>query len=257
MISSDCIQKIFLLDNSPSDSLRDLQELDNHIVYIFNDRNIGYGAAHNIAIKKAFELQSDYHIVVNPDISFNNDVLSVLINYMNNNPDVVYVLPKVVYPNGDIQYLCKLLPTPINLFLRRFLPKLKLLGTIDARYSLQHFGYNDIINPPCLSGCFMFMRLSTMKMNDLLFDHNFFMYCEDFDLIRRLHRYGQTVFFPDATIIHDHAKGSYHNIKLLFQHMISACIYFNKYGWFFDKERKEMNTKILHEIEIINKRNKV
>ena len=31
-------------------------------------------------------------------------------------------------------------------------------------------------------------------------------------------------------------------------HIQSAIKYFNKFGWIFDKERKEMNKKILDEI---------
>ena len=74
------------------------------------------------------------------------------------------------------------------------------------------------------------------------------MYCEDFDLIRRLHRVGKTLFYPDVTIIHDHAKESYKNKKMLFEHIKSAIKYFNKFGWFFDKERRDMNEKVLGEI---------
>ena len=77
------------------------------------------------------------------------------------------------------------------------------------------------------------------------------MYCEDFDLIRRLHRVSKTLFYPEVTIIHDHAKESYKSKKMLFAHIKSAVKYFNKYGWFFDSERKKMNQKILEEIALI------
>ena len=29
---------------------------------------------------------------------------------------VVWSCPKYLYPNGEVQYLCKLLPTPLDLF---------------------------------------------------------------------------------------------------------------------------------------------
>ena len=74
------------------------------------------------------------------------------------------------------------------------------------------------------------------------------MYLEDFDLIRRLHRVGKTIFYPYVTIIHDHARDSYTSKKMLKLHIISAIKYFNKYGWFFDKERRKMNAQILKEI---------
>lgn len=115
---------------------------------------------------------------------------------------------------------------------------------MNDRYILKDSGYNKIMNPPCLSGCFMFMRTKTLEENGLYFDERFFMYCEDFDLMRKLHRVGKTIFYPYVTIIHDHARASYKNKKLLFEHIKSACKYFNKYGWIFDKERKIQNMKI-------------
>lgn len=100
------------------------------------------------------------------------------------------------------------------------------------------------MNPPCLSGCFMFMRVSVLEKHDLFFDDRFFMYCEDFDLIRRLHRVGKTIFYPAVSIVHAHEKSSYKNVRMLMQHMKSACLYFNKYGWFIDGERKRENAKL-------------
>ena len=206
------------------------------------------------ALHKAIENGSDYHVVLNPDIEFKQDVLSKLITFMDAMPDAVYVLPKVVYPNGKLQYLCKLLPTPIDLILRRFLPKTKWTQKKDAYYSLQHSGYDKIMNPPCLSGCFMFMRLKALKENNIFFDENYFMYCEDFDLIRRLHRIGKTLYYPKVTIIHNHTKESYKSKKMLFAHIQSAVKYFNKFGWFFDAERERMNTRILREIAFANEK---
>lgn len=243
-------RKLFILDNSPSENqyCLSLCEANNDIEYIFNNSNLGYGSAHNIAIDKAIELDSDYHIVLNPDIRFNTNIIDELINYANENSDVVYILPKVVYPDGSLQYLCKLLPNPFDLIFRRFLPFLSIAKKRNERYILKNFGYDKIINPPCLSGCFMFLRVSTLRKNIIRFDERFFMYCEDFDLIRRLHRVGKTIYYPYVEIIHDHAQSSYKSFRMLKCHVISAVKYFNKYGWFFDNERKLMNKEILYEI---------
>ena len=70
-------------------------------------------------------IESKYHIVVNPDIYFEEGTIESLTEYMDNNPDVGQIMPKVFYPNGELQYLCKLLPTPSDLIFRRFLPKTK------------------------------------------------------------------------------------------------------------------------------------
>ncbi len=254
LADAKCVSKLYVIDNSSSFEIQKYIEnsiLKDIVEYIPHE-NTGYGASHNIALHKAIEAESDYHVILNPDISFESDVLNELTSYMNSNPDIGYILPKVIYPNGDLQYLCKLLPTPFDLIFRRFLPKTKTIIHHNERYELRNSGYDKIMNPPCLSGCFMFMRLSTLKENNLFFDEHFFMYCEDFDLMRRIHSVAKTVYYPNVFIVHNHAKESYKNRKMLMTHIKSAIYYFNKWGWFFDKERQQMNRRILSEIEDMN-----
>ena len=254
VFDAKCVETFYIIDNSPNDKWRVLEteyanianSAGTKIRYIHN-QNLGYGASHNLAMQEAIEDGSVYHVVLNPDIYFEENVLSSLINFMDKNSDTAYVLPRVEYPNGELQYLCKLLPTPVDLIFRRFLPK-GWGKNRDDRYCLKSSGYNKVMNPPCLSGCFMFMRLSILQENNIFFDDGYFMYCEDFDLIRRLHRVAKTLFFPGVTIVHDHAKESYKNRNMLIAHIQSAIRYFNKYGWIFDHERRVMNKGILGEL---------
>lgn len=250
-----CVGKLFIIDNSPDDRWRELELQSPKIRYIHNE-NLGYGGSHNLAMSLAIEMGAKYHVVLNPDIRFEPTVLEKLECFMNENNDAVYVLPKVVYPNGELQYLCKLLPTPSDLIFRRFIPSVGFLKKWkekkDSRYCLKASGYNQVMNPPCLSGCFMFMRLSAISENNIFFDDRFFMYFEDFDLIRRLHKFGKTLFYPEVEIIHDHAKESYKNRKMLRAHIMSAIRYFNKWGWIFDRERRVWNKEIIDELKQIN-----
>lgn len=98
----------------------------------------------------------------------------------------------------------------------------------------------------------MFLRLSLLVEQNLFFDERYFMYCEDFDLMRRIHRVAATLYFPDISIVHDHAKESYKSRKMLAAHIKSAIRYFNKWGWIFDRDRRKMNKAILKEIEEMN-----
>lgn len=240
---------LFLVDNSPEES-GEYSFLDGMegVRYIFNGKNLGYGKANNIAIRMAFEMNSDYHLVLNPDVSFSPGLIDELASYADCHPDVVYLMPKIVDENGELQHLCKLLPKPSDLILRRFAPKTKRVTANDERYTLAASGYDKIINPPCLSGCFMFMRTSALKENSLLFDERFFMYCEDFDLMRRLHRVGKTVYYPFARAVHKNSAASYSNPVMLLHHIASACRYFNKYGWISDAERDTVNRETLEEL---------
>jgi GT2 family glycosyltransferase len=235
---------IYLVDNSDTTELRSLKKLDKRINYIFIGQNIGFGAAHNIVLRKSITEGVPYHLVMNPDLYFEKGVLETLLKYMQSDEKIGNLMPKVLYPNGEIQYLCKLLPTPLGLFFRRFniFPLLK--RKYDEKYELRFTGYEQVMNVPYLSGCFMFMN--TQSLVDVgVFDEKFFMYLEDVDLHRRIYSKYKTLFIPDVSIYHEFNKASYKNLKLLIMHIKSAIYYFNKWGWIFDKERKNINKKIV------------
>lgn len=242
-------RELYIIDNSNGNIYFEyVKRLNNNFIqYIKNSKNIGYGAAHNKAIRIAKEKNNKYHIVLNPDLYFEPSVINQLCEFADAHDMVVYMLPKVISPNGEIQYLCKLCPTPFNSIGRRFIPR-RIIEKEDIKYELRESGYDRIMNPPILSGCFMFMRTEALKENEIEFDERFFVYYEDFDLIRRLHRIGLTLFYPKVTIVHKHAKAGYKFNKMFFIHISSAIKYFNKYGWFFDKERKRWNRKMLNDI---------
>ena len=119
-LHSETVYEVFLIDNSPIEN-PDFKTLGAN--YHFTGKNLGYGTAHNIAIRKTIEQGLPYHLVINPDISFDPSILSEIEEFMNNNSDIGLLMPKILYPNGEIQYLCKLIPTPFDLIFRRFLPK--------------------------------------------------------------------------------------------------------------------------------------
>jgi len=240
--------KVVLIDNSPNNSLKDLAYLDDRIEYLFNPSNPGFGAAHNIAMRESLASEAKYHLVLNPDVYFEAGVLERLINYMDSHPEVGHVMPKVLYPDGQIQHLCKFLPTPIDLIIRRFIPFKSWKKRRTDYFELRFSGYNREMEVPFLSGCFMFLRVNALREVGL-FDERFFMYAEDIDLTRRMHEKFRTIFYPTVQIVHEHGKESYKSKKMLLIHMWNLAKYFNKWGWFFDSKRLETNRKILQRLE--------
>ena len=216
------VHRLYIIDNSLDDHLRVLASISNRVYYI-HSINRGYGTGHNIAIREAIEIGATYHIVVNPDICFEKEVLEKLVVYMDTHKDVGQIMPKVYYPNGDLQYLCKLIPTPFDLILKRFLP-FSVIKKRMAKFQLRFTGYNKMMNVPYLSGCFMFFRVSALQ--DVgLFDERFFMYPEDIDITRRMHEKYKTIFYPDVSIIHAHAAASKTNMRMLKIHMLNMIKY--------------------------------
>ena len=240
------VDEMFLIDNSPVRN-PDFEKLP--ATYIFNNKNLGYGAAHNIAIRKTIEQDIPFHLVVNPDIEFESSILEELEDFMQKNSDLGLLMPKVLYPTGEIQYLCKLLPKPSDLFFRRFLPA-SWAKKSNEKFELRHSGYDKIMEIPYLSGSFMLLRTSALKEVGL-FDERFFMYPEDIDLTRRINREYRTVFYPNVSVVHNHTRGSYKSGRLLWIHLINMIRYFNKWGWFFDAERKKVNEETLRKLNLL------
>jgi GT2 family glycosyltransferase len=241
---------LYLIDNSPvKTDVASILVTNTYIQYYFTGKNRGYGTGHNIAINIAIKINSQYHVILNPDLEFEPNIIDKIADFMDTDSTISQVMPKILNQDGELQYLCKLIPSPIDLCFRRFISQTRFAQKWNDKYILKKSGYNKIMNPPCLSGCFMFFRMSVIKKFNIFFDERFFMYCEDIDLTRRLHCVSKTIFYPEVSIIHDHAQESYKSKKMLFQHIKSAIKYFNKWGWFLDKKRKKMNNQILREIE--------
>ena len=255
------VQKLWIIDHSDTftrleGELQEYKRRDDEYIkhegrgfqleYI-KESNKGYGCGHNIALHKAMEEGSHYHLVVNPDVWFGAEVIPALWRLMEEDESIALVMPKVLFLNGSVQHLAKLLPTPLDLFSRFFMPA-KLISKRNDRFELRHSGYDKEMNVPFLSGCFMFLRISALR-SEGVFDERFFMYMEDVDMTRRLHAKYKTLFFPSVSIYHRFSRLSYHKWQLSLAHMISVVKYFNKWGWIYDKGRRRFNKKLLKELK--------
>ena len=240
----DCVMRspiavLYIVDNSTHDALRK-KVADNPKIHYIHSINRGYGAGHNIALQLAMDTDAKYHVILNPDIYWTDDVITELAEFMETHKNCGLVMPRILYPDGTVQRLCKLLPSPIDLVIRRFVPIRALRQQLDYHYEMQWADYDKIMEVPSLSGCFMFLNCSILQQTGL-FDERFFMYAEDLDLCRRIGEVAQTVYHPIVSAYHEYAKGSYKNRKLLKYHMCSIIKYFNKWGWFFDTKRRLKN----------------
>jgi GT2 family glycosyltransferase len=244
---------LYLIDHSPTDKLKSII-VDKRVSYIHNPSNPGFGAGHNIALKMALQENSVYHLILNPDVYYDNGVLEELTDYLEEYKEIGNIMPKVLYPNNDIQHLCKLLPTPYDWIGRRFNPFKKIVQKRNHLFELRFTGYDKVMDVPYLSGCFMYLRTSALKEIGL-FDEGIFMYGEETDLCRRLIDAGfRTVFYPKVQIYHHFEKGSHKSWKLTKIGMQSAVYYFNKWGWIFDKRRRRINKETLKKLgnQILN-----
>lgn len=238
LCACEVIEKVILVDNDESDWASQFHH--PRVIYEKSAGNFGFGYAHNFAIRK-YAKESDYFLICNPDIQFTRSEFQKILDFAETRAEGLF-LPKIVYPSGENQFGARLLPSPLNLFARRF--SSKLAEKLDQNYLLKDLDLSKSYFVPYLSGCFMLFKSKCLLELDG-FDERFFMYMEDIDLSRRCAEKFGTIYYPLATIIHHHEQASYKNAKLLKAHLESAIKYFHKWGWFFDPSRDQLNAKCL------------
>lgn len=242
VLNSELNVVVYVYDNSNEDILRPFLK-DERIVYIHDPTNIGFGRAHNYCINQIVD-KSKFHLILNPDVCFDKGVLEQLVTTLEKDTSIGIIAPKVKYPDGSLQYSCRLLPHPFDLLLRRSNILTKLFHSRLLRNDLTFTGYSDVMDVPFLLGCFLLLPCTTLK-EIKGFDEEFFIYMEDFDLVRRVKKNYKALFYPHVEICHVYERGSGKKIGLVWEHIKSAIHYFNKWGWFSDKVRTKYNDAII------------
>lgn len=217
--------RLAVIDNASSDGTAEYFSADAETEFTENGRNIGFGAAHNKALQNGV---GKYHFVVNPDIEINSDVLSDLADFMENNPDIVMAMPKILNSDGSQQFTPKEKPT----FKRLYLGRLSRLGgifkKIRDRYTWTDREIKAVTDIDFCSGCFFCIRGEIFeKLGG--FDERFFMYLEDADLTLRAKKFGRVVINPDICVTHMWERESAKSLKYLFIHICSSFKFLHKW----------------------------
>ena len=204
--------KLCVVDNASSDGTAECFKNNTNVTVIKNDKNIGFGAAHNKILDGEI---GKYHFVINPDITINSDVLSDMVDYFESNPDVVMAMPKIKNEDGTEQKLPKKRPTFKRLF----------FGRLSDKIRADYVWANREITEPCeidfCTGCFFCIRGDAFKKL-LGFDERYFMYLEDADLALKAKHTGKVVMLPQFEVTHAWERESSKSIKYLLIHIISS-----------------------------------
>ncbi len=194
--------EIIVVDNASDDgSVESIKEKFPSVKLIVNEKNVGFGAANNIAMLHA---SGKYFLLINPDTIVREDTFIKMISFFEQNPEAGIAGCKVLNADGSLQLACRRgFPGPWTSFtkvmgLSTLFPKSRLF----ARYNLTYLDENKTYEVDAVSGAFMMLR---KEVYDKIggFDQEFFMYGEDLDLCYRTQQAGYKVFYVHSTeIIH-------------------------------------------------------
>lgn len=216
---------IYVVDNGSTDNTLEIiqQKEYNQVTLIKNEKNLGYGSGHNKAIEVS---QSQYHLIINPDVKINEDVVSKLVGYLDDNQDIGLVTPKILHPDGQLQVLPKKDPKFIYLLARRI--NLPFLRKFRHEYEMLDKDADSTFDIEFSTGAFMFLRKTLLKKVGG-FDERYFMYFEDADLTREIRQYARVVYNPDYVVYHEWERGGSKQLKLLLIQIGSMIKYLKKW----------------------------
>ncbi len=220
--------KIIVIDNNSSDNTAALVKLaqENYpglIEWLPQKKNRGFGAGHNRALSL---MKSQYHAVVNPDIIVPQGALLEMIQYMDENSDIGLLTPKILFPDGRLQYLCKHHPTFRDLFIRLVF-KTAFRKRQDW-FEMRETGYNKPFAVEYASGSFMFFRTEVfLQIHG--FDEAFFLYLEDADITRRVNEVSRTLFVPHIHVFHEWQRDQHKKLYYMWVNLKSWLLYHRKW----------------------------
>ncbi len=222
--------KVFIQDNASSDCPEKIKDEFPNINFERNEINSGFSKAVNKAIVKG---RSEYILLLNPDTLIEKGFFANCLEYMNNNPDVGILGPRILDGDGRLQNSARAFPRPLTAFFGRssYLSKRFPKNPITFRnlLSLQSDGKSPM-EVDWVSGACMLVRRKAIDDVGLL-DERFFMYWEDADWCRRMKEGGwKVVYFPMASVYHFIGGSSEKNVpRSVAAFHISVYRLFDKY----------------------------
>ena len=169
--------KIIVIENSNDEKLKEeIHSKYQNVECILSKENLGYGAGNNLGLSK---FETSYALIVNPDVTLNNDAVNKFFLSINNLEDFGIIAP------------------------------------ISQNEKYNNFNINEdkeIKEVDNVKGFAMFLNMKNLKQINF-FDDNFFLYFEEIDLCRRLKKNNSKIFI-DPTIKVSHLGGTSHNSEI-------------------------------------------
>lgn len=201
--------------NISEDISTNFENISYPIHMIYNNHCKGFSENHNAAFNQtAVFKESNYFLVVNPDVQLHENVITLLINTLDTNINIGLVAPTVYGIDKTLEDNARKLPTPSRIIAKLFGKK----GIWQVKECNQ---------PDWVAGMFMAFRSSVFKKIGG-FDENYFLYYEDVEICSRIWLEGYSLqVVENASIVHDAQRTSRRDFRYLRLHILSMLRFFS------------------------------
>ena len=213
--------EILVIDSqAQSDTQELLEEKFPRVKYFPFLKNVGYAKLVNKGIGMA---QGEYFLILNADILILKNTVSEILTFMEKNPQVGILGPRLLTFANQFQASCFRFPTPSYFLARRtFFGKLKWGKKKLKEFLINNQDFSSAQTVDWIQGSAMLVRQEAVDKVGLM-DERFFMYLEDTDWCRRFWQNGyQVIYLPQAQVSH-----YYYRISKKWGGVLD--VFFNKY----------------------------
>lgn len=226
---------VCVVDNNSDDESVAMVRRDFPDAFVIaNEENYGYPAANNQGLR-AFGIEGPgpprYCLLLNPDTELPPEGLERMVQYMDSEPAVGVVGPKLILPNGRLDAACRRgFPTPWTSFyymvkLDRLFPRSSRIG----RYNMTFLDEDQPAEVDSVVGAFMMVRSEAIHQVGLM-DEQFWMYGEDLDWAKRMKDAGwKVVYNPAVTVRHVKRASSRQNPRAQMEFVRAFLIFYYKH----------------------------
>ncbi len=196
--------EVIVVDNNSEDGSPDM--IAAEFPWVRLERmyeNLGFTGGHN----HAFSIRNAPHaLCLNSDTIIHRGAIRGLLDYLYQNSDVGIVAPKLLNPDGSLQFSCRRFPNPLAaLFRNTPLGSLFPNNAFTRDYLMQDFDHSSPREVDWVSGAAFLVRKEVFD-NIGAFDPEYFMFCEDVDWCWRVWKSGKKVVYLPLSVV-THAIG--------------------------------------------------
>ena len=231
LISRNLNPEIIVVDNHSSDGTGQLVRQHFHqIRLIENPQNLGFARAVNQAFR---ESRGNLLLLLNPDIQTLPGAIERMAAYLRDDGKTGILLPKLINPDGSLQYSCRTFCHPFTFFLRRAPLSWVFPGHQAVReHLMMDWDHQNIRQVDWGLGACMLIRREALGETQIM-DERFFLYMEDIDLCYSLNKRGwKIVYYPEAVMVHHYLRESAGRLfnRAKWEHLKSVFKFYFKLG---------------------------
>jgi GT2 family glycosyltransferase len=236
--------EIIVVDQNSQDGTKEMLAVEFPAVRVLHTAgNEGFTRPMNLAMQVA---EGRFVLLINPDTLLHESALDLMVRYLETNPEVGIVGPKVLNPDGTLQEPCRRGDSRPWAVISYFIGLSKLFPkkAFFNGYLLSHLDEDQIHPVDGVSGSCMLVRREVIEKIGYL-DECFFAYQEDADYCLRARQAGwQVVYYPQAKITHFGGQGgsrvqpyrsilAWHKSYFLYYRKNFAADYFILFNWLY------------------------